>query len=332
MKNIKKLSKKTLAIILSVMVVLVSLPLMLIPILAADSDELRKVDPSTFNSWEQLFPHDNTDQAGRVWTDKSVFTSPNGLGELVDANGNEYNLTMQDDKNNFLVALSALASNKSIVGYSYTPTDTMLILDGSASMNNSGYVDELVAAANDAIERLLALNNHNRVGVVMYSGSSQAGNSSGNTATVLLPLDRYTAPTSGQNSGKFLIQSGSSVRVNSNVKNSENQTMPTTSKSVTGGTYIQNGVFFAFEEFLAQTETVIPDGQHQAGTVRTPIFVLMSDGLPTAATNNFAGLNNNQNTTGIGSSNLGDGTAVTDDNLQNAIDFVNQLTAGIFDK
>ncbi len=327
MKNIKKLSKKTLAIILSVMVVLVSLPLMLIPILAADSDELRKVDPSTFNSWEQLFPHDNTDQAGRVWTDKSVFTSPNGLGELVDANGNEYNLTMQDDKNNFLVALSALASNKSIVGYSYTPTDTMLILDGSASMNNSGYVDELVAAANDAIERLLALNNHNRVGVVMYSGSSQAGNSSGNTATVLLPLDRYTAPTSGQNSGKFLIQSGSSVRVNSNVKNSENQTMPTTSKSVTGGTYIQNGVFFAFEEFLAQTETVIPDGQHQAGTVRTPIFVLMSDGLPTAATNNFAGLNNNQNTTGIGSSNLGDGTAVTDDNLQNAIDFVNQLTA-----
>ncbi|MBQ3546975.1 MAG: VWA domain-containing protein [Clostridia bacterium] len=327
MTKIKKLSKKTLAIILSVMVVLVSLPLMLIPILAADSDELRTVDPSTFNSWQELFPHDSTEHAGSVWTDKSVFTNPNGLGSLVDANGNAYNLTMKDDKHNFIVALSALASNKSIVGYSYTPTDTMLVLDVSASMSNSGYVDELVAATNDALNRLLALNRHNRVGIVLYSGSSQQGNSSGNTATLLLPLDRYTAPTSGNNRGKFIIQSGNSVQVNGNVKNSENRTMPTTSKNVNGGTYIQNGVFFAYEEFIAQTETVIPDGQHQAGAARTPIFVLMSDGLPTAATNNFAGLNNNNNTVGLGTSNLGDGTTVNDSTLQDAIDFVNQLTS-----
>ena len=327
MKNIKKLSKKTLAVILSVAIILVSLPLMLIPILAVDSDDLRVVDPSTFNSWQQLFPADNTEQAGAVWTDKSVFRNPNGLGTLVDANGNDYNLTMQDDKHNFLVSLSALASNKSIVGYSYTPTDTMLVLDASASMANSGYVDELVTSANDAITRLLALNNHNRVGVVMYSGSSQQGNSSGNTATVLLPLDRYTAPTTGTNRGKFIVQSGNRVQVNSNVENSQNVTMPTSYKNVSGGTYIQNGVYFAFNEFIKQTETVIPSGQHQAGTVRTPIFVLMSDGTPTAATNNFAGLNNNQNTVGLGTSNLGDGTDVEDDTLQDAIDFVNQLTA-----
>ncbi|MBQ2266575.1 MAG: VWA domain-containing protein [Clostridia bacterium] len=326
MKNIKKFSKKTLAIVLSVMIVMVSLPLMLIPILAADSDELRTVDPSTFNSWQQLFPEDNTDQAGRVWTDKSVFRNPNGLGTLVDANGNEFNLTMQDDKHNFLVALSALASNKSIVGYSYTPTDTMLVLDVSASMNNSGYVDELVASANDAIKRLLELNNHNRVGVVLYSGSSQVGNSSGSTATLLLPLDRYTAPKTGQNSGMYIIQSGSAVKVNSNVLNSQNKTVPTTSKNVAGGTYIQNGVYFAYKEFIKQTETVIPDGKHQAGTTRTPIFVLMSDGTPTAATNNFAGLSNTSNTVGLGTSNLGDGTAVSDDTLQDAIDFVNMFT------
>lgn len=327
MKDFKKFSKKTLAIILSVMIVMVSLPLMLIPILAADNDELRKVDPSTFNSWEELFPHDNTEYAGSVWTDKSVFTSPNGLGNLVDANGNDFNLTMQDDKHNFLVALSALASNKSIVGYSYTPTDTMLVLDVSASMSKSGYVDELVDSANDALTRLLNLNKHNRVGVVLYSGNPEVGNSSGSTATLLLPLDRYTAPTSGINRGKFIIQDGNSVKVNSNVKNSSNKTMSTTSKDVEGGTYIQNGVFFAYKEFMAQNETVIPDGQHQAGATRTPIFVLMSDGLPTAATNNFAGLNNNQNTIGIGKSNLGDGTAISDDTLQSAIDFVNQLTS-----
>lgn len=327
MTEIKKISKKTLAIILAVLVVMVSLPLMLIPILAADNDELRVVDPSTFNSWQELFPADNTDQAGRVWTDKSVFTNPNGLGNLVDANGNNYDLTMKDDKHNFLVALSALASNKSIIGYSYTPTDTMLVLDVSASMGNSGYVDELVASANAAIDSLLNLNRHNRVGIVLYSGNSQQGDSSGSTATLLLPLDRYTAPKYGQNSGKYIIQSGNSVKVNSDVKNANNQTMPTTSKNVAGGTYIQNGVYFAYEEFIAQTETVIPNGQHQAGTPRTPIFVLMSDGTPTAATNNFAGLENNNDTVGLGKSNLGDGTAIDDSKLQNAIDFVNQLTS-----
>lgn len=326
MKEIKKMSKKTLAIILSAMVILASLPLMLIPILAADSDDLRVVDQSTLNSWQELFPANNTDQAGAVWTDKSVFRNPNGLGALVDASGNDYDLEMQDSKHNFLVALSALASNKSIVGYSYTPTDTMLVLDASGSMSTSGYVDELVSSANDAIRRLLELNNHNRVGVVLYSGNTDFGNSSGRTATLLLPLDRYTAPSSGQNRDKFIVQNGNAIQVNSNVKNSKGSNMPTTSKNVEGGTYIQNGVYFALQEFLKQTETVIPEGKHQAGTARTPIFVLMSDGEPTTATNNFAGIDSN-NTIGIGNSNLGNGGTVSDNTLKNAIDFVNQLTA-----
>ncbi len=331
MTKINKLSKKTLAVILSVAVILVSLPLMLIPLLAADSNDPRVVDPSTFNSWQEMFRPTNTDQAGRVWTDKSVFTNPDGLGSLVDANNNDFTLAMNDKDNNFLVALSALASNKSIKGYSYTPTDTMLVLDVSASMKNSGYVDELVAAANNALTELFELNNHNRVGVVLYSGNAYQGNSSGGTATILLPLDRYTAPTTGNDRGKFLLEAGSgntkTVKVNSGVKNKAGTAVSQTEKNVDGGTYIQNGVFMAAEEFLAVTDTVIPDGQHQAGTPRTPIFVLMSDGLPTAATNNFAGQFNRNNTVGLGTSNLGDGTAVTDDVLQTAIDFVNQLTS-----
>lgn len=301
------------------------------PILAADNNDPRVVDPSTFNSWQKLFPENNTEQAGRVWTDKSVFTSPDGIGKLVDANGNDYNLTMLDKDNNFLIALSVLASNKAIVGYSYAPTDTMLILDVSASMNNSGYVDELVAAANNALEELLELNRHNRVGIVLYSGNSVIGNSSGSTATVLLPLDRYNAPTTGTNRGKFVIESSSdgtkTVQVNSGVKNEAGQTMSRTYKKVQGGTYIQNGVYMATEEFLSVSDVVIPDGEHQAGAARTPIFVLMSDGTPTAATSNFAGQNNNNNTVGLGTSNLGDGGTVSDSVLQNAIDFVNQLTS-----
>ena len=172
MKNFKKLSKKALAVILSVCILAVSLPLMLLPIFADDSNDPRVVDPSTFNSWQQLFPADNTTQAGRIWTDKSVFKNTNAFNGLVDAAGNDFDLSMLDKDNNFLVALSALASNKSIVGYSYTPTDTMLVLDISASMSRSGYVDELVTSANNAISRLLDLNKHNRVGVILYSDTA----------------------------------------------------------------------------------------------------------------------------------------------------------------
>ncbi len=293
---------------------------MLIPILAADSEDPRVVDPSTFNSWQQLFPADNTTQSGRIWTDKSVFKNGNAFADLVDAAGNNFNLSMLDKDNNFLVALSALASNKSIVGYSYTPTDTMLVLDISASMSRSGYVDELVTSANNAITRLLNLNKHNRVGVVLYSGSANG--------TVLLPIDRYTAPTSGNNSGKFLNNYGQDyIQVVNGVRNGDKDLMDDDWVSVEGGTYLQSGIYTAMSEFLKQTETVIPDGEHQAGTARTPIFVVMSDGRVTYGTNNYAAQNNSNNQTGLRGSNIGNGTTNQRDETFVAMDFVSQLTA-----
>ncbi len=320
MKNFKKLSKKALAVILSVCILAVSLPLMLLPIFADDSNDPRVVDPSTFNSWQQLFPADNTTQAGRIWTDKSVFKNTNAFNGLVDAAGNDFDLSMLDKDNNFLVALSALASNKSIVGYSYTPTDTMLVLDISASMSRSGYVDELVTSANNAISRLLNLNKHNRVGVILYSDSANG--------TVLLPLDRYTAPTSGTNSGKFLNNYGQNyIQVVNGVRNGDKDLMDDDWVSVEGGTYLQSGIYTAMSEFLKQTETVIPDGEHQAGTARTPIFVVMSDGRVTYGTNNFAAQNNSAAQTGLRGSNIGNGTTNQRDETFVAMDFVSQLTA-----
>lgn len=325
MKTTRTLRKRIISLLLAVAVFAATLPSIIIPAGAEDTaDKIiygdRTADISTMDSWKDLFPADNTSQAGRIWTDKSVFTDASAFTGLKDANGNPVTITMDDADNNFLVALSALASNKSIVGYSYTPTDTMLVLDASGSMSQSNYVDDLVTAANNAIEELLTLNKHNRVGVVLYSGKATAGNSAGSTATVLLPLDRYT-----HSSNKFLVNNGqSSISVNSGVKNKAGSTMPTTQKNVSGGTYIQNGVYMAMEELLA-ADTIIPDGEHQAGTTRTPIFVLMSDGRPTAATNNYYGTSGN-NVTGIGTSNLGDGTE-PEDVLDDVIDFANQLTA-----
>ena len=44
------------------------------------------------------------------------------------------------------------------------------------------YVEDMVAAANDALENLLTANPNNRIAVVAY----------GNTAIPLLPLDHYS--------------------------------------------------------------------------------------------------------------------------------------------
>ncbi len=326
MKNSKRRINKFLSVFLALTIVFSMFSGLGLTTNAAIRHTGKTADISTMDSWRDLFPADNTNQAGRIWTDKSVFTNADQFQNLKDVNGRDVDIKMTDADDNFLVALSALASNKSIVGYSYTPTDTMLVLDASASMKNSNYVDDLVTAANDAIKEILALNYHNRVGVVLYSGHDDFGDSDGDTATVLLPLDRYT-----HSSDKFLVNDGqNSISINSRVQNKEqqgtNKYMDQLSKNVDGGTYIQNGVYMAMEEFLDVKDTVIPDGQNQAGTTRTPIFVLMSDGKPTTATTYVNGRTGN-NQTGIGTSNLGNGGTVDDEVLYDVVDFVNQLTA-----
>ena len=55
------------------------------------------------------------------------------------------------------------------------PTDTMLVLDLSGSMD--GQVSTLVSAANDAIRQLYDTNRNNRVGVILYSGNEEFGTS-----------------------------------------------------------------------------------------------------------------------------------------------------------
>ena len=142
-----------------------------IPAIASAADEAqnfynRIVDANTMNNWTKYFDLENltTINAGGVWTDKSVFTDASAFGGKI---------SMLDSKKNFLTALSALAANKEVVGYSTVPTDTVLVLDLSGSME--GAESSLVNAANNAIKTLLETNENNRVGVVLYSASSNVG-------------------------------------------------------------------------------------------------------------------------------------------------------------
>lgn len=305
----------------------------------------KTADSSTMDDWTKLFGSsvDSTEYAGAVKFDKSVFT---GVSDYMNKEGvlNTYGAQAQNAANvikleddSFLVALSAIASSKSIVGYSHIPTDTMLVLDVSGSMNrrknNNDAVEELVDATNLAITELLKVNKHNRVGVVLYSGNHFVGSSSLGNATLLLPLDRYTAGdtdtiTVGHDNitvGKYITFGADKnapdkddlcdyVQLNRNVKDSSGSSVSVTGtkKHVVGGTYIQAGMERAKDEFLS-ADTIIGANEFQAGTTRIPVFVLMSDGAPTAATSSYMDVKGSQ---------YGDGTATN-----NEIAFLSQLTA-----
>lgn len=264
-----KFSKKLLSVFLCIALIMTCLPLSAMA--AAEETENRVVDEQTLNYYENLFYNGNgqidTYSAGAVWTDKSVVTDPTLIHSDV---------TMKDTDNNFLVALSAIASNKEIVGYSAIPTDTMFILDASSSMEVADLRD-VTNATNEAIKQLNEVGNHNRIGVVVYNGN----------ATILLDLDRYTPNAAGD----YLTLTGNdTISIASGVKNSEG-TLVSGSVTEAQGTYTQGGIFLAMQEFL-KADTTIESGQIQGGTGRMPIFVLMTDGDPTYSASNFTNATN----------------------------------------
>ncbi len=288
-------------------------------------------DAPTLDSWESAFDPVNvsTEHAGGIWTDKSVLTTEN-LSAL-GLSG------MTIGANNFLVALSALASNSVIMGQGAMPTDTVFVLDISGSMSTSE-LRSMVAAANSAIHSLLGGDGStNRVGIVLYSDD----------VSTLLPLDRYTPVVDGgvteyielyQNDStnyiraaqaQVVVESGGNGGSSSggfwddffdwitggNGGGSQTQTVylkngngdnVTTSVRTTGGTYIQGGLWQAMELFEPAQGTAVSG--------RTPALVLMSDGAPTYTTNRFSNV--------PGEPSHGAGSSSTD-----ADGFVTQLTA-----
>ena len=276
----KKNGKKLVSLLLCAVMVLSLVPLAFSSVSAAPEYE-RVVDAQKLDGWQNVFDLNNlsTVNAGGVWTDKSVFT---------DASQFPSSVTMNDSDRDFLVSLSLMAANKEITGYSYIPTDTIIVLDASSSMGTgtaaSTSIDDMVVGANNAIKSLIGLNNHNRVGVIVYSGSAE----------VLLPLDRYES-TNAQ--GDFLTYSrtGNTNRINiaSGVTDGNGQAVAADYASQASGTYTQNGIYLAGQELL-NAEPAIESGQIQGGTNRIPIMVLMSDGAPSYSHNtNYAAATQN---------------------------------------
>ncbi len=313
--------QRALSVVLCAVLIFSALPVLTFTAPAAESSGSYSsvADPHTLNNWKNFFGTQtgkdhilSTEFAGGIWTDKSVFDLAADLpGELKDAayKGNHISATDQDD--NFLVALSAIASNKEIKGYSTIPTDTVLVLDMSSSMrskdaNGGSAVDELAAAANEAISKLLALNYNNRIGVILYAGNTnQNFSSAGGNISVLLPLDTYTT---SDRSGRFLeaYSNDQSMRVVSGVRNSADQAV-SKNMAIATGTFTQGGIYEAMK-MLCSADTTVNSGV-QAGTDRIPIMVLMTDGEPTLANNNYYGsFNGNFDSTDFSAASIGNTT------------------------
>ena len=268
----------------------------------------RVADSRTMDDWQESFgTEEDTSNAGRIWTDKTVVDGDITLQTVDGETSAMVNRKDGEDSDNFMVALSALSSNKTVTGESAAPVDVVFVLDISASMYNVSpdgkqKIAILIEAANETIDRILKLNTANRVSVILYCGATGTNdNSPETTATCPLPLDSYKS-MNGQY--LLLLDNGRGIEVADGVINSSGEEMPPEGRRVTGYTYIQNGLMKALNQF-----TDAADGTDE----RIPVIALMSDGAPTAANTKY---------TQEGESNVGVGD-ITDIRTT----FLTQLTA-----
>lgn len=152
-------------------------------------------DGNTTGSYaHNLGDNSSTRYAGRVWTDKTVYTGD------ATFSGDFGNVTIQNDSD-FLVAYSALATTQNITGKSSVPVDVVFVIDNSNSMDDSvgggsrqSRLEATVEAVNASIATIMESHPDSRVAVVLY----------GSSAHTLMPLGHYSASTNWQHSGDYI--------------------------------------------------------------------------------------------------------------------------------
>ncbi len=217
----------------------------------------------------------STEFAGRVWTDKSVFSQDS-------VTFNDSNITVQNDED-FLVSLSALATSKEVTGQQQAPVDVVFVIDISGSMSNTdstmddgeSRIKNTIDALNDSIKAIMDLNPYTRVAVVGFSNSS----------TVLLPLDRYDKATHNNNRGNAYFTLNRSVGSSNTttlytkaISQTTNQTI-SRNDDVTGGTNTQVGMYTGMN--ILATESLTTANINGQEVQRIPAVILLSDGAST---------------------------------------------------
>lgn len=255
------LSKSVVSLVALLLVCAMVIGLMPSDTLAAASD----ADTSgTYSA--SLGDNASTEFAGRIWTDKSVYTDDVSFGLYGGGN----TTIEKSDEEDFLVAFSALGTSQAISGKSVTPLDVVFIIDMSSSMVNNRMdngrtrLANATVALNDSVETLLALNDYVRVGVVAFNGTSYE----------VLPLDHYEK----YNGRDFFTCSGSTITYNAK---SESTTFNNQTISTRSGTNVQKGVFTGMDMLASESETKTTINGKEIQ--RIPAVIMLTDGEPSNA-------------------------------------------------
>lgn len=221
----------------------------------------KKSDGNTTGSYSQnLGDNSSTRYAGRVWTDKTVYT------EDATFTGDVGKVTVQNDSD-FLVAYSALATTQNITGKSSVPVDVVFVIDNSNSMdaelnNQQTRLEATVAAVNTSIAAVMDSHPDSRVAVVVY----------GSSAHTLLPLGHYDPMPSGN----YISVSGNFSGNNSSY--TDFHAVPNHTLNMEGserGTNIHMGVDAGMD--ILKRATDIGEGASK----HVPALILLSDGAAT---------------------------------------------------
>ena len=264
--SIKK-GKKIMLSIFSIVVILAIIVSMMLgsaaPLLAADiiSDSETTLDYKT-----HLNNNLSTRYAGRVWTDKSVYTgNATFKGDL--NNGAEEGVTIEKSADaDFLITYSALATSQKIIGKSKAIVDVVFVIDNSNSMddpvdkgNDESRLEATVKAVNASIKTIMESSENSRVGVVLY----------GMDAKILLPLKHYEPMDDGKYISYQLSKSNTTFFASEGKKVAMDE--------MERGTNTHMGID-AGMNILASAENIETDGNKHV-----PALVLLSDGAATAS-------------------------------------------------
>ena len=221
---------------------------------------VKTADGNTTGSYAQnLGDNSSTRYAGRVWTDKTVYTGDATFTGDAD-------VTVENDSD-FLVAYSALATTQNVTGKSSVPVDVVFVIDNSNSMdaelnNQQTRLEATVAAVNTSIAAVMDSHPDSRVAVVVY----------GSSAHTLLPLGHYDPMPSGN----YISVSGNFSGNNSSY--TDFHAVPNHTLNMEGserGTNIHMGVDAGMD--ILKRATDIGEGASK----HVPALILLSDGAAT---------------------------------------------------
>ena len=227
-------------------------------------------DPNTDNVIDYLLP--STLENGRLWTDKTVSAD---RAVIYDIAGKPV-YSIDAKPNEFLITLSALSQSYTIDAI-VEPTDTVFVLDISASMymnkldDGRSRVEVMVEALNEAIKTLMDSNTNNRIAVVAFGGES--GNS---RICPVLKLDHYNVKD-----GKyFSMKSAAYIQVSTQIPDSALIDKNNRSIRVNGGTPTQRGIYAGTKIFMDNADTTYSymNNGNLITVTRKPNIVLLSDG------------------------------------------------------